>query len=501
MSSDEDEERPVKKHRVSKSSDNDLNLNAASSTTSSIATPWQSKSKKSPPKPEYDEGMNCYPNPIQFPSDTTTSSTTSSSSVRLPSILSGLLYNLGLIHQQQHDDNVAVKFFEFALNVCKNDTDCSTPASQIPILHNLAYTSYRLKSYQTSLMLFTQLYHLCACVYTFKHVSVASTLNCIGVVLFHMRETRCEDVAEILDKSLSLRRELMQEGDDDGAEVATVLNNIGRVYFDSGDLEKAKGYYQQALSIRRKVLGNDHLDVSATSFNAGQTYHKLNILPEALSNYQEFHRITTSLMGSNHRDVVIVLKHIGQVYHEMNEWELALRYYGKGLDCSRRVLGFCNREAASILNMMGNLHYESGDFDKAIQVYEKGLSIERIVLEKKCVNIVVTLSNIGQAMMQKGDYQPALAKYSEAYSIQRALPGKDKSVKKIAETLSIIGQIASILGKFNQAQKAFSKVVALRKKTLGNHIDVALALNYLGLVYFKQGALDLAMENFEESLS
>jgi len=40
----------------------------------------------------------------------------------------------------------------------------------------------------------------------------------------------------------------------------------------------------------------------------------------------------------------------------------------------------------------------------------------------------------------------------------------------------------------------------MAKEPTGAGIDLALALNYLGLVYFKQGALNSAMEKFKESL-
>jgi tetratricopeptide (TPR) repeat protein len=156
------------------------------------------------------------------------------------------------------------------------------------------------------------------------------------------------------------------------------------------------------------------------------------------------------------------------------------------------------KETASILNMYGNMLYEAASFDKAAEVYELGLAIERRVLEPCCVNIVVTLSNIGQALMQQGDYRRALCRYTEAYAILSLQPEKD--IKKLTETLSIIGQISNLLGNHTQAVKSFQEVISMRKAALGDHVDVALALNYLGLLYFKRGSLDLAMKNFEESL-
>ena len=59
--------------------------------------------------------------------------------------------------------------------------------------------------------------------------------------------------------------------------------------------------------------------------------------------------------------------------------------------------------------------------------------------------------------MQQGEYWSALSKYNEVCFIQCSQP--EKNVKKISETLSIIGQIQTLLGKYLQAKKAFVKII------------------------------------------
>lgn len=493
--------RPPKRSKISctknlsSSSVSNVNDNEDSSSSSS------SPSKNSCVRPdEYDEGMNMYPNPLQVPD------IVNDTDLGFPSVLAALLFNLGQINLQRNEDDVALRFFLLAHDVCASDNGSVAIIStheEIAIIHNIGYIYYRKRKYDLALEQFTRVYNVSSEKFGLHDLSVAAALNCIGVVLFHMRDAKRDDIQDILFQSLSIRKHILSfSGNGElyaqDANVATTLNNIGRVYFDSGKFDKAQEYYQQSLTMRRSILGPDHLDVSATAFNAGQTYHKLGLLDEAIHHYQEFYHITANKLGCNHGDVVVVLKHLGQAFHEKQDNKQACNYYQEALHASRQVTGHFNREAASILNMLGNLHYESGNFDKAVEVYEEGLLVERVVLQHNCINIVVTLSNIGQALMQKGDYTLALTKYTEAHSIQSTFP--EKNTKKITETLSIIGQISSMLGKYAQAQKAFTEVVSMRRQTLGDHVDVALALNYLGLVNFKQGALDLAMENFEESL-
>ena len=51
--------------------------------------------------------------------------------------------------------------------------------------------------------------------------------------------------------------------------VAISYNNIGSVCRDTGDLEKAKEYYQLALKIGKEQLGPNHAHVAAFYNNLG----------------------------------------------------------------------------------------------------------------------------------------------------------------------------------------------------------------------------------------
>mmetsp|Transcript_77 Transcript_77/g.172 ORF Transcript_77/g.172 Transcript_77/m.172 type:complete len:779 (+) Transcript_77:44-2380(+) len=504
-----------------------------------ISNPPYPSSAKTKIHDAYDEGMNVYSQLLQVPNREGQDNTPGLSL----SATVAILFNLGQINLRRNEDEKALEFFLMASDLVTsgdrpsvtstsivgdedvtsiaaltrdtakpyrktrdNEYETSQPSNvamrdHIAILHNIGYIYYRQGKFELSLEQFTRICHYAS--ESFGHLgdlSVASALNCIGVVLFHMNECNYENCKNLFLQSLNIRRILLGCGSEvDDVHVATTLNNLGRVHFASGAYTRALHYYKQSLSMRRRLLGPNHMDVSVSAFNTGQTYHKLSQLQEAIALYHEFYTSISKKHGEIHRDVAVVLKLLGQAYHENEDSMTAVEFYSRALQINRKVFGHFNQDSASILNMLGNLHYESNNFDQAIRIYEEGLAIERAVLNRKNrVNIVVTLTNIGQALMQKKDIEGALRKYTEAYSIQCSVD--KKNVVKITEILSMIGQISSMLGKYMQARKAFTRVVNMRKLSLGDHIDVALALNYLGLVNFKQGALDLAMDNFKESL-
>ena len=62
------------------------------------------------------------------------------------------------------------------------------------------------------------------------------------------------------------------EKNNDSIYMATSYNNIGSVYSDKGDYDKALEYLNKALAIRKAKLGEEHTDVANSYFFIGVTY-------------------------------------------------------------------------------------------------------------------------------------------------------------------------------------------------------------------------------------
>jgi len=334
--------------------------------------------------------------------------------------------------------------------------------------------------------------------------SAATTLNCLGVLYFHLPEADTAKSGDYLHMALELQQRLLDSVKTSAAafgykrDIGTTLNNIGRVQFTSNQLEKALDSYDKAIRIRRSLLGNNHTDVAATVYNAGQTLHQMGDLDRALENYKEFARITFRLDRPN-RYLVVVLKCIALIYHEQKSFEQALGYFNQALVVARDILGSMHPDTASILNKLGNLHYELGDFDTSLRMYREGLAVERVVFDANHLNITVTLSNIAQIHKQRGNAQSALKLYGEVLSIQRKTC--DPSDPSLAITLSNIGLIHYQTKSYLPALDSYQESLRIRREYYGDDsLDVASCLNSIGLVLFRVGLSELALQSFGESL-
>ena len=68
-------------------------------------------------------------------------------------------------------------------------------------------------------------------------------------------------------------------------DVAASYNNLGTVYRNLSDLQKAKHNHVRALDIRVKQLGPEHVGVAASYNNLGTVYSDLGCFQKAKDNY------------------------------------------------------------------------------------------------------------------------------------------------------------------------------------------------------------------------
>ena len=112
---------------------------------------------------------------------------------------------------------------------------------------------------------------------------------------------------------------------------ATILNNIGSVYSELGEKQKALEYYSQSLPLRRAV--------------------------------------------GNRRGEAVTLTNIGGVYSDLGEKQKALEYYSQSLPLFRAV-GDRSGEAVTLYNMayakraLGNLTEALTDIEASIKIIE-----------------------------------------------------------------------------------------------------------------------------------
>ncbi|MEZ2226311.1 MAG: tetratricopeptide repeat protein [Microcoleus sp.] len=308
----------------------------------------------------------------------------------------------------------------------------------------------------------------------------AVTLTNIGRVYSDLGEK--QKALEYYSQSLPLFRATGDRGGE-----ATTLTNIGLVYSRLGEEQKALEYYSQSLPLRRAT--GDHGGEAVTLTNIGSVYSRLGEQQKALEYFNQ--SLPLSRATGDHRMKAVTLSNIGLVYSELGEQQKALEYYSQSLPL-RRATGDHRGEATTLGNI-GTVYSELGEKQKALEYYSQSLPLFRATGDRH--GEAGTLTNIGSVYSRLGEQQKALEYYSQSLPLRRATGDR----RGEAVTLGNIGSVYSELGEKQKALEYYSQSLPLRRAT-GDRGGEAGTLNNIGKVYSDLGEKQKALEYYSQSL-
>src|ERR1022692_1163632 len=125
---------------------------------------------------------------------------------------------------------------------------------------------------------------------------------------------------------------------DAGAE-ALCLHQIGSIYYNLGEPQKALDYYNQALTLRRAA--GDGVGEVSTLNNIGNVYSGLGEQQKALDYYSQALPLLRAV-GDRARQAAM-LTNIGNVYADLGEKQKALDHFNQALPLARAVGGTRDR--------------------------------------------------------------------------------------------------------------------------------------------------------------
>ncbi|KAL3918258.1 MAG: hypothetical protein SGILL_004320 [Bacillariaceae sp.] len=463
---------------------NDLAVISKGSSSNSIELSSKATVTPATEQPKYDENMDVFQEPFVIDSTLT----------QPEGISARLRFNISIALVANDRFEEALSVLEKALQEIRS-LALKDSKLEFCLLHKYGFSQFKLGKAKEALVTFETASKIALQNPTDK-VALAACMNCLGVIHFHHEPNKAETAMHLLKQSLALYQQVFSGP---SKEVATVLNNIGRVHFLLSQYHQALAVYHEALFIRVQVLEPNSVDVAATLYNTGQSFHQIGQLDNALQFYKRFLSLKGKGLGPYSRDAGIVYRGIGEIHQDKGDTKSALKAFEQALAAQKLSLGKYHLEVASTLNKLGNLCYEMQDFSGAIEFYNQGLEIENSILEPNHAHIVITLTNIAHIEKQRRNYACALDAYLKVHQKQ-CKAGADSITTAV--TLSSIGLVQYHLKKYEDAFESYQEALRLRREHFGTDDtpDIASTLNSIGLVLFKQNMFALASNCFSESL-
>lgn len=256
------------------------------------------------------------------------------------------------------------------------------------------------------------------------------------------------------DSAILISRRAIELSDDVGYEVGKALGfkNIGNIYYDQGDLEKALDFFGRSLRVYEKE--SDTIGISNLQSNLGSVYADLGNNPEALDFYIKSLRNAqivrdTLRMGTAYMN-------LGTVYQlDSITWPQAINNYRKAIEMFEAIdykLGV----AGSQLNF-GEWYIDTGQPSEAIPYLEDALS----TFGELGFYEAYPLNALGEAHYKMGDYRKAL----EYLELARAEAEAKPNIGQETITFLTLAQVKSKQGLYSQAIQDFSRALELAEQT------------------------------------
>jgi hypothetical protein len=180
----------------------------------------------------------------------------------------------------------------------------------------------------------------------------------------------------LVQQALEVRKELLGAGH---ADVATSLHWLAFLSKNSGQLERAFELYLQALALRARILGADHPDYAITLNNLGMEYVRKEEYARAEPLLRQALQARKQALGTGHADYATSLHNLGWLYDNMKDYARAEPFYRQALAVKQKVNGACSPSYLTTLNNLALLCEKKGDLAQAELLLRQVLALREQV--------------------------------------------------------------------------------------------------------------------------
>jgi tetratricopeptide (TPR) repeat protein len=161
----------------------------------------------------------------------------------------------------------------------------------------------------------------------------------------------------------------------DSAEAGAIINNLGYLLLELGDLAVARAHIERALGITEAADGPDHTNVGACVNALGRVLRELGDLKGAKANFERALGIAEAAHGPNHPVVAIDVNNLGSVLKDLGDLTGAKTNFERALQIDEAVYGPNHPTVARDVNNVGHVLQGLGDLAGAKTNFERALRI------------------------------------------------------------------------------------------------------------------------------
>lgn len=244
----------------------------------------------------------------------------------------------------------------------------------------------------------------------------------------------------------------------------------------------------------RRMMGGNSTQVADALVELADLYSRQKMTDEMEDVLIEALRIREKALGRDHMTVSIDLKNLGRLYYATEKYEMAEAVLIRALEMREAALGLYHPQVADIAELYSRIL-------KKTERHEEAQELDAQVEESRSRHTSEweTFRRSAQKAMEVENYYEAQAMWLAAMEEASEFEPEDP---RIITTLENLAEVYWKRGKYDKAEPLCKRILQMSEFVLGEeHIDVALAANNLALLCQRQGKYSEAVTYFQKSVS
>jgi CHAT domain-containing protein/Tfp pilus assembly protein PilF len=293
----------------------------------------------------------------------------------------------------------------------------------------------------------------------------------------------------MLQEALEIRRSILGK---EHEAVAVTLNNLAYTQSGGGFYPQAEVTHLEALAIRQRVYGEDHPETAESHNNLGHVLRLEGKLGEARRHLEKAVEIRENTFGKDSLEAAQSMNNLGLVLSQLGLYERAGDSYRRSLAIRRRhpenLLA-----VATACNNLGIFSYQIGDYVESRRYLEETLELLGHISKSDTRNRAATYNVLGVLLLAQGDYADALRYLKLSKAIHEQL-GRDHPEAGL--TLNTLGSALAELGRYGEARAEYEHALATFRAA-DDRVHVATTLHNLARLLEREGKLGDAIAQLE----
>lgn len=247
---------------------------------------------------------------------------------------------------------------------------------------------------------------------------------------------RYTDAERNFDRALAVRLTLGNEG-----SIAATLHNLGILYRERGEVDRAVQAFDRALAIKRRLHGSDkHPNVLITLENAAKNLSRNGRPAEAIPVLENILGVRREQDGFESRNVSLAHNELGAVLHDAGRFRDAANHYREAMRIDVALGGPEDAQAVRPLNNLASALEDMGDYAAAEPLFRRSLALRSEAKNPNAEMIARAQGNLARLLLRRGELGQARTLIDAAYSTRREKLGTNhvetvKSMLQLADWL------------------------------------------------------------------